>query len=226
MRKIISVLLSAIIIMSSLSALGISASAASNPSFGSSPTSVVLYVNDNNNDSRTINIKINSWKSGYTYKAYSSDSSVVSVKDGSVNSKSGVLFTIQAKDLGKTKVVVQMCKSGKVIQSKTISVTVKARSQATPTSLKCISATSSSLKISYKLSNKNYVNGYWIQVATDRNFTKNVKSYKVNSINTTTVTLTGLKSGTGYFVRVASLSTLNGCYTISPYTSMLTKTAF
>lgn len=224
MKKFISVLLSILVVISSVYALGLSASAASNPSFGSAPSSVVLYVNDKNNDARTVNIKISNWKSGYTYKAYSNNSSIAVVQDGSVNSKSGVLFTIQSKNLGSTTVVVQMCKSGKVIQSKTISVTVKARSQATPTALKCVSATASSLKISYKLSNKNYVSGYWIQVATDRNFTKNVKNYKVTSVNSTTVTLTGLKSGTTYFVRVASLSTLNSCYTISSYTSILTAT--
>ncbi|MGN1419729.1 MAG: fibronectin type III domain-containing protein [Acutalibacteraceae bacterium] len=207
------------------SMFAISASAASaTPSFGSAPTAVTLYINDSNNDSRAINIKVNNWKSGYTYRAYSDDNSVAVVKDASVNSKSGVLFTIQAKYLGSTKVIVQMCKSGRVVQSKTISVTVKARTQATPTSLKCISATSSSLRISYSLSNKNYVTGYWIQVSTDRNFRNNVKSYKVTSKNQTTATLTGLKSRTAYFVRVASLSTLNNCYTISGYTSMLTKT--
>lgn len=225
-KRILSLTMALVIICSLFSISTITANAASTPSFGSAPSSVVLYVNDNNNDSRTINIKISNWKSGYTYKVYSNNSSVASIQDGSVNSKSGVLFTIQAKYTGSTKVVVQMCKSGKVVQSKTISVAVSARSQATPTSLKCLSATSTSIKISYKLTNKKYANGFWIQVATDRNFTKNVKSYKVTSLSHTTVTLTGLKPRTNYFVRVASLSTLNGCYTISKYTTMLTSTSW
>lgn len=220
MKKVINVLMSAILVVSMFMASTVSANAASaNPSFGSAPSKVTLYVNDNNNDSRTINIKVYQWKSGYTYKAFSSNNSVAKVENGSVNSKSGVLFTIQAKSTGKTQINVQMCKSGKVVQSKKISVTVSARAQAKPSSLKVVSTTGSSIKISYKLSNRKYVNGYWIQVSTNPRFTSSVKNYKVTSINTTTVTLSGLSSGTRYYVRIASMSTLNNCYTISGYTS-------
>jgi hypothetical protein len=137
-----------------------------------------------------------------------------------------VLFTVQAKYIGSAKITVQMCKSGKVIQSKSISVTVTSRTQAKPTSLKVISTTGSSIKISYSLSNRNYVTGYWIQVSTNPRFSSNVKSYKVTSKNTMTATLSGLSRGTKYYVRVASLSTLNGCYTLSEYTTTSCTTSW
>lgn len=223
-KKVISVLM-AIVTIFSVSAMTLTASAATvTPSFGSAPSKVTLYVNDSNNDSRTINIKIANWVSGYTYKAYSANESVAKIQNASVNSKSGVLFTIQAKNLGSTKITVQMCKSSKVIQTKTISVTVSRRTQKAPTSLKVISTTGSSVKISYSQSNKNYINGYWIQVSTHPRFSSNVKTYKVTSKNTTSVTLSGLKSNTVYFVRIASMSTLNNCYLLSSYSSAVSFT--
>ena len=227
MKRIISAFMAAILLVSMFTFGTISASAASaSPSFGTAPGSITLYVNDSNNDSRTINIKVFNWASGYTYKAFSSNTSIATVENASVNSKSGVLFTVQAKYLGTTKITVQMCKSGKVIQSKSISVKVTSRTQATPTSLKVISTTGSSIKISYSLSNRNYITGYWIQVSTNPRFTSNVKSYKVTSKNTMTATLSGLSRGTRYYVRIASLSTLNGCYTLSGYTSTSCTTSW
>lgn len=226
MKKFISILMALIITMSSLAVLGVSTFAASTPSFGSAPSSVTLYVNDSNNDSRAINIKVSGWQNGYTYKAFSNNSSVAAVENGSVNSKSGVLFTIQAKNLGTATITVQMLKSGKLIQSKTITVKVSSRTQATPSSLKCTASGTNYLKISYSISNKNYINGYWIQVSTDRNFKSNVKSYKVTSKNQMTATLSGLSRRTTYYVRIASMSTLNGCYTISGYRTMIAQTAW
>lgn len=185
--------------------------AASTPSFGSgAPSSITLYVNDRNTDSRAVNIRINNWKSGYSYKAYSSNNNVAKVVNGSVNSKSGVLFSVQAKGLGNTTVKVQICKGSKVISTKNIKVYVKARTLPTPTGLKLVSKTKNSIKVSFKVSSTSYVNGSYIQISTSPRFTSGVKSYKTASIGkTTAVEINNLAPGTRYYVRVKRVSTLN-----------------
>ncbi len=199
------------------------ASAANTPSFGSAPTSITLFVNDSNNDYRTINIPVKNWKKGYTYHAFSNDTYVAKVDKASVNSKTGVTFNVTAKKIGITQVTVQMKNaSKKVVQSKTIKVQVLGRNLAVPSSLRMTSSTKSSIKISYSLNNKDYVNGYWFEVSTSSSFAaKNTKSYKVLSSTQMSATFDSLKRGTRYYIRMASMSNRNGCILRSKWSSVL-----
>jgi hypothetical protein len=44
--------------------------------------------------------------------------------------------------------------------------------------------------------------GYQIQYSTDKNFKKNVKSVSVSKASTTSKTISGLKKGSKYYVRI------------------------
>jgi hypothetical protein len=54
------------------------------------------------------------------------------------------------------------------------------------------------------------VSGYQIQYATDKNFTKNVKTSTITKNTTVSKVLTGLKKGTTYYVRIRSYKLVDG----------------
>lgn len=51
--------------------------------------------------------------------------------------------------------------------------------------------------------------GYQVQIATNKSFTKNKKTYKIKKSGATDKTITGLTNGKTYYVRVRAFSTLN-----------------
>ena len=223
MKRIIAILLSILTVFSVVCFNSIHTSAAtSTPSFGSTQSSFTLYINDSNNDYRTVNIPVNNWKSGYTYTASSNKTSVVAIERASVNSKTGVTFNAKAKGLGNAVITVQMKKSNKVITKKSISITVSSRGLSTPTSLRLVSSTKNSIKVSYSLDNKSYVDGYRFEVSTSSSFpSNNKKVYVVNSKNQMSTTLNNLNKGTRYYVRIAAISTRNGCILRSNWSSAI-----
>lgn len=55
-----------------------------------------------------------------------------------------------------------------------------------------------------------YTDGYKIQIATDKNFKKNKKTYTVKGAKTVSKTIKGLKGKTKYYVRICTYKTVNG----------------
>ena len=200
---------------------GFKVSAAVTPSFGSFQSKQILYVNDPNLDYRIVNIPIKNWQNGYAYKAWSENKAVVKVENASVNSKTGITLRAQSKGVGKTSIKIEMCKNGKTIKTTYVKVEVYARPIATPTSLKFLSRTTNSVKISYVLNNRAYATGYYIQLSSSPKFTTIDKAYKTTSVNVTSPVLTGLSRGKQYFCRVAAISTRNGYNVFSNWSSVI-----
>lgn len=220
MKKIVSVLLCIAMILSLFS---VSVSAASKPSFGSgAPSSITLYVNDANNQYRAINISVKNFSSSYTYHVSSNNTSIATISKASVNSKSGVHFTINAKSEGSTTVNVSIKKGSTIVASKNISVKVtRVKVSVKPTNLKVASTTNNSIKLSWSCSNKNYANGYIIQVSTDSTFISSKTKQYSASMSSTSATINGLKAGTRYYIRVCTAYNFDKWYQVSPYSSSI-----
>lgn len=67
-----------------------------------------------------------------------------------------------------------------------------------------VKTTSHKAKVSW---NKKIGSGYQVQIATNSKFTKNKKTYKIASSKTLSKTISGLKSGKKYYVRVRAYKT-------------------
>lgn len=72
---------------------------------------------------------------------------------------------------------------------------------------------------------KGGVSGYQIVLATDKSFTKNVKKVTVSGGKAVSKTVTGLKSGKTYYVKVRAYKTVNGTKLYGLYSKALTKKA-
>ena len=66
------------------------------------------------------------------------------------------------------------------------------------------------------------VSGYQIVLATDKKFSKNVKKVTVSGTKTLTKTVTGLKKGKTYYVKVRAYKTVNGKKLYGAYSKTLT----
>ena len=97
------------------------------------------------------------------------------------------------------------------------------------TTLKSVKGKSKSLvvkwnKRSTKMATKR-ITGYRIMIATDKAFTKNVKTYKVKGYKNTSRTIKGLKKGKKYYVKVGTYMTLkSGTYKSTWSKKMSAKT--
>lgn len=97
------------------------------------------------------------------------------------------------------------------------------------TTLKSVKGKSKSLvvkwnKRSTKMATKR-ITGYRIMIATDKAFTKNVKTYKVKGYKNTSKTIKGLKKGKKYYVKVGTYMTLkSGTYKSTWSKKMSAKT--
>lgn len=78
------------------------------------------------------------------------------------------------------------------------------------TTRKLNSVTAGSKQLTAKWSGSSNFTGYQVQIATDQNFTKNVKTVTVSNPKTYQKTITGLKSNTTYYVRVRSYHIFEG----------------
>ncbi|MCR5836015.1 MAG: fibronectin type III domain-containing protein [Lachnospiraceae bacterium] len=182
--------------------------AAATPTFGYMASSCTLYGNVKDQDYRSFTVTINNWVNGYKYTISSSNKSVCSYSNLSVNSKSGVHFTLQSGDVGTSTITLTMCNgNGKVVQTKKMSVTVTTKGMSVPTSLRRVSATATSAKLNFKNSTTTYVTGYRIQVSTRSDFNTTVVNQIVGNKNTVNINVTGLKKNTTYYARVAATST-------------------
>jgi uncharacterized protein YjdB len=130
-----------------------------------------------------------------TYK--SSNSKIVKV-----NSTGRVTI----KGIGKATITVKASATSKYKSTaKKISITIKPGQ----TVVKKVSATKKrQLKLSWKKDSK--VSGYEIIVATDKKFTKNKKVYKIKIYKTTTKTISKLKSGKTYYVKIRGYKIVKG----------------
>ena len=85
---------------------------------------------------------------------------------------------------------------------------------AAPSKLK-VSAKSKSLKLSWKKASG--ASGYTIQVATDKNFKKGLKTVTISKGKTTSTTVKQLKSGKKYYVRIRAYKKVSGGKAISSW---------
>ena len=69
-----------------------------------------------------------------------------------------------------------------------------------PTKIKSLNSSKKSVKLTWKKTD--YIKGYQIQISTDSKFKKNVKSVKITKSTTTKTTISNLKSGKKYYVRI------------------------
>ncbi|MGN0395871.1 MAG: DUF6273 domain-containing protein [Coprococcus sp.] len=102
---------------------------------------------------------------------------------------------------GRTKITIKASKTAKYnATSKTVTITVKPKKEKI-TSLK--SSKPETLTVGWKKDTK--ATGYRIQYSTDKNFKKNVKTVWVKKNTITNKTITKLKAGKRYYVRVAAV---------------------
>lgn len=104
----------------------------------------------------------------------------------------------------------------------TLSVTSSVKAPA-KTSIKNIKAGSKQLKIAWKKKTKN-VTGYQIQIATNKKFTKNVKTVTVKGKKKTAKTVKKLKANKKYYVRVRTYRAFNGTNLFSKWSKVKSKT--
>ncbi len=71
---------------------------------------------------------------------------------------------------------------------------------------------------------KSRITGYQIQLATDKNFTKNRKTVTVKGYKKTSKKVTKLKGGKKYYVRIRTYKTVSGTRYCSPWSKARTVT--
>jgi uncharacterized protein YjdB len=122
--------------------------------------------------------------------SYSSNNTAVTVKNGKV--------VIAKNFIGKATITVKEAAAGiyKASSTKfTVTTTLKGTKLSTLTNVK-------GQKMTVKWAKNASVAGYQIQYSTDKNFKKNVKSVSVSKASTTSKTISGLKKGSKYYVRI------------------------
>ena len=90
-------------------------------------------------------------------------------------------------------------------------MTVKWKINPLGTSIKSVKGAKKSVKVTWT-AQKSETQGYKIQVSTDKNFKKGVKTVKVSKNKTTSTTVKGLKANKKYYVRIC---TYKGSYVSS-----------
>lgn len=208
MKKGIAGIMAAALMVVGITGILTKSVAAATPSLGYMASSCTLYGNVKNQDYRAFTVTINNWVNGYKYTISTSNKNVCSYSNLSVNSKSGVHFTLQSGDVGTSTITLKMSNSaGKVIQTKKMTVKVTTKGMSKPTSLRKVSGTATSVKLNYKNATTTYVTGYRIQVSTRSDFGTTVVNQIVGNKNTVNINVSGLKKNTTYYARVAATST-------------------
>ncbi len=129
---------------------------------------------------------------------------------------------VTIKGCGVTKITIKAAANKKYkAAEKTITLTVKPRQQKL-SSVK--SQKAKSIAVKWKKDAK--ADGYLIQYSTDKNFKKNVKTVTVKKNSTTSKTISKLKGGKKYYVRICSYKqsgkgTIRGAY--SPVKAAIAK---
>ena len=149
--------------------------------------------------------KISLSKTTYTYNG-KAQKPTVTVKDSKGNKIASSNYTITyasgRKNVGTYKVTIKF--KGKYSGTKTLTYKIN----PVKTTVSKLTAAKKSLKVTIT-KKATQVTGYEVQYATNKNFksakTKTLTSYKKN-----TLTLTGLKAKTTYYVRVRTYKTVNG----------------
>ena len=72
------------------------------------------------------------------------------------------------------------------------------------TAVKAVSPKSGKVKVTWKKADS--VSGYLIKIASNKKFTKNVKTYNIKSSTTASKTISGFKKGT-FYVKVCAYKT-------------------
>ena len=128
-----------------------------------------------------------------------------------------VATTAQATTVATTQATTQATTAATAVQTTAAPTTVAtiASVQATtqvaaPKSAKFKKAKGSKNAISLEWKKVNSVNGYEIQLATDKKFKKNKKSVTVGKQKTTKTTVKKLKAKKTYYVRIRTYKTVNG----------------
>lgn len=113
---------------------------------------------------------------------------------------------VAIRGTGKATITIKAAETGKYkAASKKISITVKPKRAVMK---KLTSPRKGTLKVTWAKTSK--VSGYEITIATNNKFTKGKKTYKVKSYKTTAKTISGLKSGRTYYVRIRGYKTVKG----------------
>ena len=113
---------------------------------------------------------------------------------------------VTIKGCGRTQIKITAAAKGKYKKTtKTITLTVKPK-KATVASVK--STNPKSLTVQWKQDKT--AKGYIIQYSTDKNFKKSVKTVTVSKNKTTSKTISKLKGGKKYYVRVCAYTTADG----------------
>jgi hypothetical protein len=134
---------------------------------------------------------IQATRSGSGKLTYSSNNKSVTV------SNTGKV-TISKNFVGKATITVKAAAAGAYKAANTkVTVTVN----LTGTKLSTL-INAKSQKMTVKWAKNANVAGYQIQYSTDKNFKKNVKSVSVSKAGTTSKTISGLKKGSKYYVRI------------------------
>lgn len=151
--------------------------------------------------------------------------------NGKAKKPSVTVYSSSGSKLSSGKYTVKYASGRKNVGKYTVTVTLKGgysgskklyfKINPVPAEIDSISAGSGSLKV--KLEKKStQVTGYQIQYSTSKSFssatTKTISSYK-----TTSKTLSGLKSGKTYYVRVRTYKTVDGTKYYSPWSDYVSK---
>lgn len=207
-KEFVSVVMVAAIMVVGMTGMSIKQVEAANPSFGYMASNCTLYGNVKNQDYRTFTVTIKNWVNGYKYSISSSNSSVCKYGKLSINSKSGAHFTLYSNNVGTAVITLKMSNSsGKVVQTKKMTVTVTTKGMSTPTSLRRVSNNATSAKVNFRNAITTYITGYRIQVSTKSDFATTTINKIVGNKNTVNITILGLKNRTTYYVRIAAIST-------------------
>ncbi|MGN0394136.1 MAG: fibronectin type III domain-containing protein, partial [Coprococcus sp.] len=113
---------------------------------------------------------------------------------------------ITIRGCGRAKITIKASKTDKYNEaSKTVTITVKPK-QEKITSIKSLK--SNTITVKWRKDTK--ATGYRIQYSTDKNFKKNVKTVWIKKNTITSKTITKLKAGKKYYVRVAAINKTDG----------------
>ena len=141
--------------------------------------------------------KINAKQTGDGELKYESNNKSVAVKAGKV--------TIKAKFVGKATITITSKATSKYNKAtKKITITVK------PSKVSVSKLTNSKgKKLTVKWKKNTICGGYQIQVSTDKNFKKNVKTITIKKNSTVSKTITKLSKNKKYYVRIRGYKTVS-----------------
>lgn len=128
-----------------------------------------------------------------------------------------VTYAKGRKNVGKYKVTIKF-KGDYYTGTVTKTFTIKPKS----TSISSLTNAKKALTVKWK-KQATQTTGYQIQVATNKNFTKNKKSVTIAKTGTTSKKITGLKAKTKYYVRVRTYKTVNGTKIYSSWSAVKNK---